>query len=51
MLVKVYEEGKMSAHLGDMRVGEKIEVKGPIKKLPYQANMKKQIGMIAGMSR
>lgn len=38
----------MSAHLGEMRLGDQIEVKGPIKKLPYQANMKKKIGMIAG---
>lgn len=46
--MKVYEQGKMSAHLGEMRLGDQIEVKGPIKKLPYQANMKKKIGMIAG---
>lgn len=38
----------MSAHLGEMKLGSSIEVKGPIQKLPYQANMKKRIGMIAG---
>lgn len=38
----------MSAHLGEMKVGDSIEVKGPIQKLPYQANMNKRIGMIAG---
>lgn len=39
----------MSAHLGKMNVGDMIEVKGPIQKLPYTANMKKKIGMIAGV--
>lgn len=38
----------MSKHVGDMRVGDEIEVKGPIQKLPYKANMKKRIGMVAG---
>ena len=48
LLVKVYEKGTMSKHLGLMSVGDTLEVKGPIMKLPYETNMKKKIGMIAG---
>lgn len=50
LVVKVYEQGKMSKHLGEVNKGDNIMVKGPIKKLPYEANMKKKIGMIAGGS-
>merc|ERR1712146_462816 len=31
-----------------MKVGDTLEFKGPITKLPYEKNMKKEIGMIAG---
>jgi Oxidoreductase FAD-binding domain len=47
-VVKVYEKGNMSKHLGEMCKGDTILCKGPIKKLPYEANMKKKIAMIAG---
>lgn len=48
LLVKVYDKGTMSKHLGLMSVGDTLDVKGPIMKLPYEPNMKKKIGMIAG---
>ena len=38
----------MSKHIGDLKVGETVECKGPIEKLPYKANMKKRLGLIAG---
>ncbi len=31
-----------------MQVGDSIEVKGPLSKLPYTPNMKRAIGMLAG---
>ena len=48
LVVKVYEKGVMSKHFGEMKVGDELEIKGPIVKLPYVANMRKHIGMIAG---
>eukprot|EP00899_Mesostigma_viride_P019069 jgi/Mesvir1/27163/Mv20827-RA.1 len=48
LVIKVYPEGKMSKHLGEMKEGDVLEVKGPVPKLKYEANMKKHIGMIAG---
>ncbi|XP_078174970.1 FAD/NAD(P)-binding oxidoreductase [Carex rostrata] len=48
LLIKVYPEGKMSQHFASLRPGEVVEVKGPIEKLRYKPNMKRQIGMVAG---
>jgi cytochrome-b5 reductase len=48
LVVKVYEQGNMSKHLDNLTTGDTILCKGPIKKLPYEANMKKKICMIAG---
>jgi cytochrome-b5 reductase len=50
LVIKVYPEGKLSKHIGDLKVGDSLECKGPIPKLPYKPNMKKAIGMIAGGS-
>ena len=36
LLVKVYPEGKMSKHFGDLKVGEEVQFKGPFLKFPYQ---------------
>ena len=38
----------MSKYLTDMKPGDTIEMKGPIKKYDYHANKKAEIGMIAG---
>merc|ERR1712144_67872 len=48
LIVKVYEKGVMSKHFGHLNEGDGLEIKGPIVKLPYVANMKKEIGMVAG---
>lgn len=48
LAIKVYPEGKMSKHMGEMKVGESLAFKGPIPKYPYKANAKTEIGMIAG---
>ncbi|XP_047337758.1 NADH-cytochrome b5 reductase-like protein [Impatiens glandulifera] len=50
LLIKVYPEGKMSQHFNSLKLGDTVEVKGPIEKLRYSPNMKKHIGMIAGGS-
>jgi len=50
LLVKVYEKGVMSKHLGSLKPGDTLDVKGPIPKLNIKPNMKKKIGMVAGGS-
>ena len=45
-VVKVYPNGKMSKHMGGLQVGDSLEIKGPISKLPYTPNMKENIGMV-----
>jgi cytochrome-b5 reductase len=48
LIIKNYPDGNVSNYLGKLRVGDLIEVKGPISKFTYEANMKRCIGMIAG---
>jgi cytochrome-b5 reductase len=48
LLIKTYPNGPMSSHLNKLNPGAKIELKGPIPKIAYKPNMKKEIGMIAG---
>eukprot|EP00898_Chlorokybus_atmophyticus_P007618 jgi/Chlat1/7858/Chrsp66S07301 len=48
LVIKEYPEGVMSKHIASLNPGDRLEVKGPILKIPYKANMKKDIGMIAG---
>ncbi|KAL6070849.1 NADH-cytochrome b5 reductase [Balamuthia mandrillaris] len=48
LLVKVYPNGVMSRYLHSLKPGDELEVKGPISKIPYKPNMKKEIGMVAG---
>ncbi|WVZ12734.1 hypothetical protein V8G54_017264 [Vigna mungo] len=45
--LQVYPEGKMSQHFASLKPGDVVEVKGPIEKLRYTPNMKKQIGMVS----
>ena len=40
--------GIMSRHLCSLKPGDVVKMKGPWKKLKYEAGMKKKIGMIAG---
>jgi len=48
LLVKIYPDGQMAKHLETLQVGDKLEIKGPLPKIPYAANTKKEIGMVAG---
>jgi len=44
----VYPTGVMSKHMGELKVGDTLDIKGPFPKIPYKPNMKKTIGMVAG---
>lgn len=50
LLVKGYPTGTVSKYLCTLKAGDVVQVKGPFPKLPYTANMKKNIGMVAGGS-
>jgi cytochrome-b5 reductase len=47
-VIKVYPTGKMGNYIKSLSIGDNIEIKGPIPKYPYQTNIKKRIGMVAG---
>lgn len=38
LVIKVYPDGKMSQHVKEMKVGESIDVRGPLGKLEYKGN-------------
>jgi cytochrome-b5 reductase len=49
LAIKVYPSGKMSRHLVNLKLGQTIDVKGPIKKIDLaELAKKKHVGMIAG---
>eukprot|EP01035_Chromulina_nebulosa_P023410 gene23410-30340_t len=50
LVIKSYPTGVVSKYLDTLKVGDTIEVKGPIPKFTYVANSKKRIGLIAGGS-
>lgn len=48
MLVKSYPTGNISKHMAEMKIGDKMKVKGPKGAMAYSPNMVKRFGMIAG---
>lgn len=38
----------MGPHIDSLKIGETLELKGPIPKYPYTPNIKKSIGLVAG---
>ena len=50
LLVKNYAGGVMSSHIHSLKVGESLQMKGPILKFPYVANEFESIALIAGGS-
>jgi len=48
LLIKNYEQGKMSKFIHHLKPGDKLLIQGPLEKISYIPNMKKEIGMIAG---
>ncbi|KAK9768867.1 hypothetical protein K7432_000098 [Basidiobolus ranarum] len=48
LVIKKYKGGPMSEHIHSLKPGDKLSVKGPFSKYPYEANKLKHVGMIAG---
>lgn len=48
LAVKTYPDGKMSQHMASLQVGDTLQMKGPVVKLPYRLNEHAMIGMVAG---
>lgn len=50
LLVKSYAFGKMSTHLCSLKIGDTLEVRGPVGRFKYAPNMYHHIGLICGGS-
>jgi cytochrome-b5 reductase len=48
LLIKTYEYGKMSSYINQLKVGDYVEVRGPVGRFQYQVNQYSSIGLIAG---
>ncbi|CDO68486.1 hypothetical protein BN946_scf184499.g11 [Trametes cinnabarina] len=49
-LIKRYDTGKMSKYIHELQPGDRLSIKGPIKKFDFQINQFDEVGMIAGGS-
>lgn len=49
-LIKKYDNGKMSKHIHQLKAGDELAIKGPIKKLQYQPNTWEHTAFIVGGS-
>ncbi|CCF59972.1 hypothetical protein KAFR_0I01920 [Kazachstania africana CBS 2517] len=48
LLVKSYENGNISKMIGELQIGDTINVTGPLGSYDYEPNCRTKIGMIAG---
>ncbi|CAI4064717.1 hypothetical protein SKDZ_09G1200 [Saccharomyces kudriavzevii ZP591] len=48
LLVKSYPTGNVSKMIGELRIGDSIQIKGPRGKYRYERNCRSHLGMIAG---
>jgi len=48
LLIKSYPNGNLSKYFDGLKVGDAVELKGPIPKIAIKPNMKKELIMIAG---
>ena len=48
LVIKSYPDGVVSSFVDGLKVGQSMELKGPINKIAYEPNMRKRIGMVAG---
>lgn len=48
LLVKSYEFGKLSSYLHELKVGDGVDIRGPIGRFKYEKNKFNSIGLIAG---
>lgn len=47
-LIKDYPNGNMSSYIHKLKVGDLLEIKGPLPKLKYEHNAKHQVGLVSG---
>ncbi|EIE23241.1 ferredoxin reductase-like protein [Coccomyxa subellipsoidea C-169] len=47
-VIKVYEQGRMTKHMDELAIGDKLLFKGPKGRFKYSCNAKRSLGMIAG---
>lgn len=50
LLVKAYPQGNISKYISELKLGDKIKVRGPKGAFKYEPNMVKHLSMIAGGS-
>lgn len=48
LLIKTYPTGNISRHVAELKVGDKLMVRGPKGQMNYKADLALKIGMIAG---
>jgi cytochrome-b5 reductase len=48
LLIKSYDQGNISKHVANLKIGDKMKVKGPKGAMVYTPNMVRHFGMIAG---
>eukprot|EP01039_Chlorochromonas_danica_P004744 gene4744-5196_t len=48
VVVKAYEYGKLSPYLHSLKIGQQVDVRGPIGRFKYLKNSHPKIGLIAG---
>ncbi|KAI9009008.1 hypothetical protein CLU79DRAFT_775644 [Phycomyces nitens] len=48
LIVKSYPDGKMSKHIHDLKIGDTLDIKGPIPKYNWDGSSIQNVGMIAG---
>lgn len=46
--IKIYPTGAMGNHIDSLKIGDSLDIKGPISKFPYTPNQYKTLGMVAG---
>ncbi|PVG02932.1 ferredoxin reductase-like protein [Serendipita vermifera] len=50
LMIKKYDDGKLTPYIHSLNVGDKLAFKGPIKKWSYKLNEFEQVGLIGGGS-
>jgi cytochrome-b5 reductase len=48
LLIKSYDLGKLSPHLHSLKIGAKVEIRGPVGRFNYVKNSYETIGLVAG---
>jgi cytochrome-b5 reductase len=48
LTIKIYEGGKLTPWLSQLKIGDKVEIRGPKGEMKYHKNLVKELGMIAG---